>query len=630
MKKIILMLFLISSIQALTIQLNKPLELNKGSGVMSGEVIINNKLQKAKAIGNYKLSSNRQSVLFTIEKIFKDDQIYKLSSHPTAIKQLKNRRIPKGSKIILAGENEEEIAKIFGMNSQNYQKVKNSTSNPTTSSNQTTGSSNQQSPSSSSSSGSGIGSSYYPTQSSNNGTNYYPVSGGSGSDNKDTSDNNYSSQYCSSPIRDGNEMNLSVVDKDGSCVEIKATRDDTKCQYRYDFNNGYAIKQTQFYYVDKENETKNIGGCVDLEGDEYRYELYSDDSKCKLQAVTDKGYGSGLSYFFQTQILFRGADGTINVAKDCSDYANVKEDLINYDVNLNNKTLKRVVNQYYIDPVSGEKVVISNGVLSPYEFKLQEYMCGSWEYNDQNLEAYRPTQIRGYDEISGTYYNATGCDYSNDGGKSGKITQKYTKVIEKDVNGKEEPGDLNGTYTFEIKESVLGSNTRQTRVWCDGPGLDNWYRYPSYPSYFVNGMAIRVKWKTTYKTTNIGRTIAYQRPKQDDEDKATLYYTSKSIKKIERTPIVSINEASLSADYMKFVEAQEGYYKDPDVLSSKEFLEWQARYFRKNGGTYCQVYNIYNILGAACGDKSSSVAYCTRINGGYSCTLRSNYLIPKD
>ena len=622
-------MFLISSIQALTIQLNKPLELNKGSGVMSGEVIINNKLQKAKAIGNYKLSSNRQSVLFTIEKIFKDDQIYKLSSHPTAIKQLKNRRIPKGSKIILAGENEEEIAKIFGMNSQNYQKVKNSTSNPTTSSNQTTGSSNQQSPSNSSSSGSGIGSSYYPTQSSNNGTNYYPVSGGSGSDNTDKSDNNYSSQYCSSPVRDGNEMNLSVVDKDGSCVEIKATRDDTKCQYRYDFNNGYAIKQTQFYYVDKENETKNIGGCVDLEGDEYRYELYSDDSKCKLQAVTDKGYGSGLSYFFQTQILFRGADGTINVAKDCSDYANVKEDLINYDVNLNNKTLKRVVNQYYIDPVSGEKVVISNGVLSPYEFKLQEYLCGAWEYNDAKLEAYRPTQIRGYDEISGTYYNATACDYSTDGGKSGKITRKYTKVIEKDVNGKAEPGDVNGERWFSIGERELASHTRYLSLNCKY-GLQTWNNNIYYNSYYNGRYIDRTRWKTTYKTTNIGTTIAYERPKQDDEDKATLYYTSKTTKKIERTPIVSINEAKLSPDYMKFVEAQEGYYKDPEVLSSKEFLEWQAKYFKKNGGTYCLNYNFWN--GTYKGNKPKDCEWSTgnKYKSEYSCTLRSNYLIPKD
>lgn len=613
---------------ALSIQITKPIELNKSKGVLVGEVIINNKLRKAKAIGNFKLSTNRQSVLFTIEKIYKDDQIFKLNSHPTAIKQVRNRKIPKGSKIILAGENEEEIAKIFGMSARNYQKTKTSNANPTSGGNPSNPS-NSDTGSISNNGGSGNISSYYPNSSSNSGTQYYPVTDNGGGNNSSGGNGNadsiYSSQYCKSPRRNGNEMILSIVDKDGNCYDIQATRDDTKCTYRYDFNNGVAIKQTQFYYVDKENETQNIGGCVDLEGNDYQYKLYADDSKCKLQSTDDKGYGGGSAYFFQTQILFRGADGTIQVAKDCSDFANVKEELLSYDISSDGKTLKRVVNKYYIDPNTGEKVYISNGVNSDFEFKLREYVCGDWEYDDVNLQAYRKTQIRAYDEIEGAYYNATGCDYTKDGGKSGKITQKYTKVIENNVDGKEEEGDINGTYAFEVRERELKTSTRRVSVWCNDR-WDHWSNSTSYTSYSSGNLTPKIKWKTTYKTRNVGTTIGWQRPKQENEEKATIYYTSKSKKIIERTPVVEVNDAGVNGDYLKYYEVQEDYYKDESIKSSEAFSTWLSKYYRKGKGSYCQVYNFWNetyrgIQPSYCGN---TVMY----NYYYNCSLYNDYLIP--
>lgn len=625
-------IFLILSIcfgiaQALTIQTTKALDLNKSKGILVGEVIVNNKIQKAKAIGNYKLSSNRKSVLFTIEKIFKDDQIYKLASNPTAIKQLKNKNIPKGSKIILAGENEEEIAQIFGMNAKEYQKAKNSSSNPTQQSNSN---SNVSTPNFSSSASTGTSSSYYPTTSSNSGTSYYPVGGDSSDSNSSdssSSNNNYTSQYCKSPSREGNEISLSIVDKNGNCYDLIATRDDTQCTYRYDFNNGVAIKQTQFYYVDKENETQKIGSCVDLEGDQYQYQLYADDTKCKLQITDGKLYGGGVAYIFQTQILFRGADGTIQVAKDCTDYANVKEDLINYDVDLASGTLKRVVNQYYIDPITGEKIIINNGVNSPYEFNLKEYQCGDWEYNDSALEAYKKTQIRAYDEISGAYYDATGCDYTTDGGKSGKITQKYTKIIEKNIDGEQEEGDMNGEYTFEIKERVLNSSTNRASFYCDCFLCDATWRYTNYTSYSNGNLIAKAKWKTTYKTRNIGNTIGYQRPKQDNEEKATIYYVSKAIKKIERTPIIEQNEINLDENYLKFYEANEGYYKDESVRTSQEFNDWLSKYYKKGKGSFCQIYSIWNTTLSNCGDKYNT-SYATAYNAGVACQTYNDYIKP--
>ncbi|GAA7044124.1 hypothetical protein HpCHC98_06910 [Helicobacter pylori] len=53
-----------------------------------------------------------------------------------------------------------------------------------------------------------------------------------------------------------NTMKLDIIAKDGSCISMNALRDDTKCAYRYDFEAGKAIKQTQYYYVDGKTKHK--------------------------------------------------------------------------------------------------------------------------------------------------------------------------------------------------------------------------------------------------------------------------------------------------------------------------------------------------------------------------------------
>ncbi|WP_236635744.1 competence protein [Helicobacter pylori] len=182
-----------------------------------------------------------------------------------------------------------------------------------------------------SSSGGGLGNGgFFPipfgnggTNNSNNPTNTTSPTNGSSSNNAtnpNSQENNYSSQYCKAPkLSPNNTMKLDVIAKDGSCISMNALRDDTKCTYRYDFEAGKAIKQTQYYYVDRENKTQNIGGCVDLQGAQYAMQLYKDDSKCALQTTSDKGYGMGKTQTFQTEIVFRGMDNLIHVAVPCSD-----------------------------------------------------------------------------------------------------------------------------------------------------------------------------------------------------------------------------------------------------------------------------------------------------------------------
>ncbi|PAF48818.1 hypothetical protein BKH41_04100 [Helicobacter sp. 12S02232-10] len=624
-----------NSVFALMIITDKNIDLSKKQGTLRGKVVFNNKVYPAIAIGTYSADKTRKNVAFVINQINYKNQTHNLQSSPSVIKETKKaKRLPKNSKLILAGENQEEIAQILGLNVEDYKKKgsgivtgsgSNSSTNSNSSGSQSAGSSSYDptaSPfTSNTSSDFGNGSSSYfpPSNGLNNGSdglNNPVIVPGDNSQGDAGGASNYSAQYCKAPQYDGtNSMSLSVVDKDGNCLPLKAQRDDTKCEYRYDFNDGVAIKQTQFYYVDKENQTQNIGGCVDLQGDAYRFPLYKDDSKCKLQITDNKGYGGGQALMFQTQILFRGMDGLIHTAADCGDYMNVQEELISYEKDDKNKKLKRMVNQYYIDPKTNQKIYINHGIYSPYEFGYQEYSCGAWEMDDPNLQAYRRTQIKAYDNIAGSYYDITGCDYSNDQGKSGRITMPYIKLANNETAGATEKGDMNGTYDFEIKEALLGSWIKSERYWCKSCGAWGEYRHRSGTNYFNNGYKT-TQWKTTYKTTNTGITVGYQRPKQDDEKEASIYYVSKKIKTIDRNTTLIKNELNLDANYMKFYEANEGFYKDADnntTKQSKEFTDFITKYYRPSKGI-CSEWNFWRE------DWLES--------GGHSCVSIQNYILP--
>ncbi|PAF42176.1 RGS domain-containing GTPase-activating protein [Helicobacter sp. 11S03491-1] len=648
---IILTLSLVNPAQALIVLTTKALDFNKKSGEFKAHVVLGNKIQKAQAIGNYKVSSNKKSVIFNVISIFKDNQTHTLSSQPTLIKPIKNKILKKGSKLILAGENQEEIAKIFGLSLEDYQKksgtkatnAKGSSSNSGSTSTNSNASSSGNANSTSSGSSNGVGgfgnnsfkdsggnnwgSNYIPNTSSNsnpNGTNYYPVPSGSNNDSSGSSTPEYSTQFCKAPFYDSkNSISLSFIAKDGSCVDVKAQRDDTKCAYRYDFNAGVAIKQTQFYYVDNENQTKNVGGCVDLEGDEYSFPLYKDDSKCQLQVTKDKGYGGNQAYFFQTQILFRGDDGLVHVAKDCTDYQNVQEELISYDKDSVAKEVKRVVNQYYVDPISGKKVYINNGIISPFKFKYREYSCGAWEFDDAHLQAYRRTQIKAFDNVANEYIDITSCDYSNDEGKSGKITMPYIKLPNNEKPGASEPGDMNGTYTFELKKRIINSSNQHILYPC-ADFWSSWNRSSDFKYYTNGNLKTLTQWKSTYKTTNTGVTTGYQRPKQEDEKEPSIYYVSKRIKDIERTTVLLQNDLNLSADYMKFYEVNENYYKDESIKKTPEYTDFISKYYKPKAGSLCLLYGFSGQN--AGGEKNCETIWAN--NTSYYCIQHNNYLTP--
>ncbi|EKE80775.1 putative periplasmic competence -like protein [Helicobacter pylori R030b] len=269
--------------------------------------------------------------------------------------------------------------------------------------------------------------------------------------------------------------------------QLMDLRDDTKCAYRYDFEAGKAIKQTQYYYVDRENKTQNIGGCVDLQGAQYAMQLYKDDSKCALQTTSDKGYGMGKTQTFQTEIVFRGMDNLIHVAVPCSDYARVQDRIVRYEKNDKTQTLTPIVDQYYNDPSNPNKQEILNrGIATQLSSQYQEFACGQWEYNDAKLEAKRPTMLKSYNKLNGEWVEVTPCNFEA-GIKSGAVVSPYVMG----VSSSKVLSDITTSHYFRIERKNYGE-----REQCQKPyGVNR-----CQPQYFHTDPSI-TDWSATYKTT---------------------------------------------------------------------------------------------------------------------------------
>ncbi|WQT59236.1 collagen-like protein [Helicobacter pylori] len=482
-----------------------------------------------------------------------------------------------------------------------------------------------------------------------NGTN---GANGSNSANGGTAsaDSNYTNEFCTAPVRNGNTMSLDIVDRNGSCFKMQAFRNDNVCQYSYDFENMKAIKQTQFYFINRENKSVNIGGCVDLVGKQFEFPMYEDANKCKLDTTTNKGYGSGSASFFQTEILFRGLDNLIHVAKSCTDFAGVQEQLVKYDNDPATRTVQRVVNQYYIDPITKQKVFISHNVVSPLKFSYQTYACGKWQFDDAKLEAYRPTQIRIFDTVANQYYNVTGCDYTSDMGKVPKIVQPYTKIsVASSVKG-EEVGDLDTTEgsndnlpqytTFEIQEMSLNNSQWTATSYCND-GWGSWTKTHNYTGYSQGNLRTLAKWVTQYKTINEGTTIEYIRPRNEGDSDAVYdtykyYYVSQAQKTLKRTPLtIYINSLNLSDEYRKNFELttlsqklnlNNGVKK---LINTQDFTNWKATYYRPNGnGNLCMSYSFSSGSPWKSSNKGKYCSWAQTPNANYSCASHNNWIVP--
>lgn len=583
-------------------------------GVLSSSVVYNN--QNFQAMGTYRVGKDLR-VVFEIDRLIKGQKLSMLDKKPKVTKRLNdaNSKLAKGTKLTLKGENKKEFRDF----AEQIKSLNNSKSNTNIS--KGSGSGSNSSGGSGSIGGGSAGSGTSNINSSerlsgtgsriNSGTSTNkPNTGGSGSignvsignggsgsgtiqppyvtpgintsPSTDSEGNKttelWSSQFCSVPEFLDNAIRLNVVDKNGDCVEKMAVRDDTKCEYRYDFANNKAIKQTQFYYVDNENKVQNVGDCVDLKGPEYEAELYKDDTRCSLEH-TDKDYNGGIGSFFVTQILFRGIDGLIHEATDCIAYGNVEEELVEHILDDKARTAQRVVNQYYIDPYTSEKVYLTKGIRTDAIFSYVETSCGDWEMDDIALEGKKRTEITFYDDVEYKQFNVTSCDFSTQGGKQSQYLMKYT--------------NLSATYKeqeLSRRSETYNIQKQTTRYWTTS---DSWTCGFKKCNCKGNKWAIdtnkNVNWTTTYVTKDVTDYETYQRPD------GSIYQLNKSpqgekFQRIDREVKINKNDFNLTEDWLLFWEIHNKYYVDKTTEQSNNYQSWLSSKYKKGGS--CSVYEV--------------------------------------
>ncbi|WP_334083466.1 hypothetical protein [Helicobacter typhlonius] len=604
-KSIMLLLFCINiSYANIDIYLEDEINFTNSQGVVSANVMHSN--QQFQAFGTYKLEKDLK-VVFVIDRIMKGQKLSLLEKKPQVTKRIKSRnsKLVKGTKLTLKGENQKEFRDF----AEQIKQLENGSNNTQVNRNNkmpsTQGGGSGGNPSGSS--GGSIGNISVGSGGSNGSSNipYAIPSITTTTTNPDgsTSTKIWSSQFCEVPEFLENAIKLSVVDKDGSCVEKMAVRDDTKCEYRYDFANGKAIKQTQFYYVDNESKVQNVGDCVDLVGAEYQAELYKDDTRCSLEN-TEKDYGGGKGTFFVTQILFRGIDGLIKEATDCIAYGNVKEELVEHITDDTKKEAQRVVNQYYIDPYTQEKIYITKGVRTDAVFKYVESPCGEWQMDDTLLQGKKRTQIAFYDNVEYAQFNVTSCDFSTQGGKKSEYILPYQNLSStyKEQELSREAKD----YSFT--KEVQGSGWTTSNSWQCG------FKRCSCTGYKKNKIFIgQTKWTTDYVTKDVTAYDVYLRP-DGTEYKKNLSPNGETFTRIDREMVIHQNNFNLPDDWFRNYEIKEGFYENKQIQQIPEFNQWVQKNYQDNAT--CQNYSVWN-PDTKCGD------------GSITCTKWFNYIMPK-
>lgn len=589
MKKLLLVLVSALSLAyaKIEIALEDEISFRNASGTLTANITYDN--QKMQGIGTYRV--NNKKVIFSIDRLSQNGRLFTLKQPPSIVRQLKseNAKLPKGSLITLKGENPNEF-KEFATILQNDAKGE-SNNQAAKKAQQSQQSSNPQG-----SQGSSVGNISVGGQTPSGQIPYLPISSTTTGDDGTQTDSKWSAQYCKVPEFLENQIKLSIVDKDGNCVEKMAVRDDTKCEYRFDFVNSKAIKQTQFYYVDNENKVQTVGDCVDLVGDEYRVDLYKDDTRCELE-TTDKDYGGGKGSFFVTQILFRGIDGLIHEATDCIAYGNIKEELVDYEKNDKTKKARRIVNQYYIDPYTKEQHYITKGVKTDAEFDYVEKACGDWEMDDVLLQGKKRTEITFYDQVDYKEVPVTSCDFSVQGGKKSEYIMKYQ--------------DLSSTY----KEKEL-SRTKKDFIIDKYTirGYTHTYKCGVFSScdrtHYAQDFKGTTKWTTTYVLKDVTSYKVYLRP-DGSEYKQNQDPSGETFKKTFREVVIGENTLGLDETFFKYYELNERFYEDNQIKLSKEFNDWITNNYQKD--ISCMWFDIYNP---------------SKDNGNYTCTKPLSYKLP--
>ncbi len=206
---------------------------------------------------------------------------------------------------------------------------------------------------------------------------------------------------------------------------------------------------------------------------------------------------------------------------------------------------------------------------------VKEFACGKWVYDDENLQAYRPSILKRIDENKQTTTDITPCDYSMAENKSGKIITPYTKISVQKTEPLEEP------QTFEAKNNFAILQARSTTEKCKRARAR---KDGTIRQCYLIEEPLKQAWESEYEiTTQLVKAI-YERPKQDDQVEPTFYETSELAYSSTRKSEITHNELNLNEKFMEFVEVYEGHYLNDIIKESSEYKEWVKNHVRFKEG----------------------------------------------
>ncbi|TLD95414.1 hypothetical protein LS71_008385 [Helicobacter jaachi] len=564
---IILCLGLEHSSAAISLITDDDIMFRSKEGVLNGKIAYDN--FSFQAIGTYKVDS-KKNVTFEIDRLMNNGKIYTLMSKPKLTRKLKdsNTKLPKGQNLSLSGENQkefQEFAQIVANAPSTEEKNAKKTNQSKSGTNASAGQGSSVGNISVGSGGTGSTMPYFPLSSTNTAL---------GETNTETT---WSKQFCSVPEYLTNSVKLSIIDKDGKCVEKMAVRDDTKCEYRLDFDKNKAIKQTQYYYIDNESKVQNLGDCVDLVGEEYQSEMWRDDTRCSL-SETEKDYGNGVGTFFTTQVLYRGLDGLIYEATDCIAYGKVNEELIEYEKNNTTKQAQRIVNQYYIDPFTEEQIFINKGVKTDKVFDYKEKSCGDWVMDDANLKGKKRTELSFYDDVEGKEEKVTACDYTTTAGKKSEYTMEYTHL---EALNEAKPTNEEITKNFHLNLFSYREFPDTCKKKC---GVFSTCSYACPYQALTNTAA--AAWTTTYTKYDVTKKDVYIRP---DGSEYIIYYdpTGKNERFYEwrRKEIPASDSINLNEEWRTYYEVHRKHFENDTTKNIEKTTEYKN--WTNNGTNFC-------------------------------------------
>lgn len=168
----------------------------------------------------------------------------------------------------------------------------------------------------------------------------------------------------------------------GECTptseEVKLSYDLNACKDdRHDFEKNVSVARGQYYYM-YNNQRVDTGECVDVP--KYTYTHYKDASTCEPETIND-------TIFWEERIAYNDLNGAKKFATSCAVVNTLGEKLLTefagYSYSESAQQAIRKENQYFIHPITSEKIIINSNVLTSKAYPYQNKMCDE-QHDDEN------------------------------------------------------------------------------------------------------------------------------------------------------------------------------------------------------------------------------------------------------